>query len=39
MIGIIVLFQLVYALIAYKIMSSQKEMVWKSDVNDYRLMP
>ena len=39
MIGIIVLFQLVFALIAYKIMSSQKELVWKSDVNDYRLVP
>ena len=39
MIGIIVLFQLVYALIAYKIMSSQKEMVWNTDVNDYQLMP
>lgn len=39
MIGIIVLFQLVFALIAYKIMSSQKELVWKSDVNDFQLMP
>ena len=39
MIVFIVLFQLVYALIAYKIMSSHKEWVWKSDVNDYRLMP
>ena len=39
MIVFIVLFQLAYALIAYKIMSSQKELVWKSDVNDYRLMP
>ena len=39
MIVFIVLFQFVFALIAYKIMSSQKELVWKSDVNDYRLMP
>lgn len=39
MIGIIVLFQLVFALIAYKIMSSQKEMVWNTDVNDYQLIP
>lgn len=39
MIGIIVLFQLVFALIAYKIMSSQKELVWKSDIHDYQLMP
>lgn len=39
MIGIIVLFQLVFALIAYKIMSSQKELVWKSDINDYQLVP
>lgn len=39
MIGIIVLFQLVFALIAFKIMSSQKELVWKSDVNDFQLMP
>ena len=39
MIGIIVLFQLVFALIAYKIMSSQKELVWKSNINDYQLMP
>ena len=38
MIGIIVLFQLVFALIAYKIMSSQKELVWKSDINDYQLV-
>ena len=39
MIVFIVLFQFVFALIAYKIMSSQKELVWKSDINDYRLMP
>lgn len=39
MIGIIVLFQLVFALIAYKMMSSQKEMVWKSDIHDYQLVP
>ena len=39
MIGIIVLFQLVLALIAYKIMSSQKELVWKSVVNDFQLVP
>ena len=38
MIGIIVLFQLVFAFIAYKIMSSQKELVWKSDINDYQLV-
>ena len=38
MIGIIVLFQLVFALIAYKIMSFQKELVWKSDINDYQLV-
>lgn len=38
MIGIIVLFQLVFALIAYKIMSSQKELVWKSDIHDYQLV-
>ena len=35
----IVLFQLAYALIACKIMTSQKELVWKSDIHDYRLMP
>ena len=35
----LVLSQLVYALIAYKIMSSQKELVWKSDIHDYQLMP
>ena len=39
MIGIIVLFQLVFAFIAYKMMSSQKEMVWKSDIHDYQLVP
>ena len=39
MIVFIVLFQFVFALIAYKIMSSQKELVWKSDVNDYKLTP
>lgn len=39
MIGIIVFFQLVFALIAYKIMSSQKEMVWNTEVHDYQLMP
>lgn len=39
MIVFIVLFQLVFALIAYKIMSSQKELVWKSDIHDYQLMP
>ena len=39
MIVFIVLFQLVYALIAYKTMSSQKEMVWNTDVNDYQLTP
>ena len=39
MIGIIVLFQLVFALIAYKMMSSQKELVWKSDIHDYQLVP
>ena len=39
MIGIIVLFQLVFALIAYKMMSSQKELVWKSDIHDFQLMP
>ena len=38
MIVFIVLFQFVFALIAYKIMSSQKELVWKSDINDYQLV-
>ena len=38
MTSIIVLFQLVFALIAYKIMSSQKELVWKSDIHDYQLV-
>lgn len=35
----VVLFQLVFALIAYKVMSSQKELVWKSDIHDYQSMP
>lgn len=39
MIVFIFLFQLVFALIACKIMSSQKELVWKSDIHDYQLMP
>ena len=38
MIVFIVLFQFVFAIIAYKIMSSQKELVWKSDINDYQLV-
>ena len=39
MIDIIVLFQIVFALIAYKIMLSQKEWVWNNNVNDFQLVP